>query len=268
MLGKKPMKNSIENAVRDSDATNALVGLVGDAVAPWVAGKHQDPSHWRVQNISFSNQQALVVIAHKKLKSQFTGLICCADEPEVVAVSYSDGNLGMLNPYLDGGCKLERDLDGPGDWNVLSITIKAESGAEAIRYCRNGEIKEIGVTRHGTFAIVDWDSNQPIDEFLAIRVHGEWHTPVVGALPFTIDHVARCWKNAVNSSDGMKNRWNRWITAAFTELGGSDRALLQEALMEAFARESNRTFYKAFKAERRKFLVRESRPLTKLLHSA
>ncbi len=247
-----------------------IFSLVMDTIAPWAFSDpaSRDDECWRILDVSMKNDQALVCVMHVKRRDQYTALICCHDQPEVIAVSFSSGNLGVLNPYLDCGHKLEADLEGPGCWNVLSVTFCAEPGAEIIRYLRQGKIEEVHVNEFGAFSIVDWSSNQPIQEYLGVRINGVWKTPVVAAIPYTIDYVTACWRKAVFRENGMTSRWNRWITAAFVELCGSDRAVLQKEMMNAFASEENQALSIAFKQERRKFLEREKRPLDDLLLSA
>jgi len=264
------MKNMKQKDGKCSHFQEELFSLVMDAIAPWA---FPDPmirndKNWRILDVSMNNDQARVCVMHVKRRDQYTALICCHGQPEVIAVSFSSGNLGVLNPYLDCGHKLEADLEGPGCWNVLSVTFCAEPGAQIIRYMRMGEITEVHVNKFGAFSIIDWNSNQPIEEFIGVKVNGEWKKPVVAAIPYTIDYVTSCWRKAVYRENGMASRWNRWITAAFVELCGSDRAILQKEMMNAFASEKNQTLSIAFKQERRKFLEREKRPLDDLLLSA
>ena len=247
-----------------------LFSLVMDAIAPWaLSGKgQQGRQNWAVRNITIKDDQAIVCVKHVNSLDQYTALICCLNEPEVIGVSFTEGNLGMLNPYLDCGHKLEADLDGPGCWNVLAITFVAEPGAETVRYLRNGEIMESHVNEFGAFSIIDWESNLPVEEYLAVKINGEWKTPVVAAIPYTIDYVIACWRKAVYRDNGLRSRWNRWITAAFVELCGSDRATLQNEMMNRLAEESNQQCYMAFKQERRRFLELEKKPLNSLSISA
>ncbi len=250
-----------------------LFTLVMEAVAPWAFAAFATSSerdnrafeNWCIRDISIGDDQALICIMHVTSRSQYTALVCCLGDPEVVAVSYKSGNLGMLNPYLDCGNKLETDLDGPGCWNVFSVTFCAEPGAQAVRYLRKGEVCEVRINRFDAFSIVDWESNQPVEEYLGVKVNGVWKKPVVVAIPYTIDYVTACWRKAVYRDDGLRSRWNRWITAAFVELCGADRAILQQEMMAALAVEKDPVFYRAFTQERRKFLDREKRPLDELL---
>ena len=251
-----------------------MFSLVMDTVAPWAFAEmtpvqaDRERKNWQIRDISLKDDQARVCVMHVTSKNQYTALVCCLSEPEIVAVSFTDGRLGMLNPYLDCGYKLESDLDGPGCWNVLSITFQAEDGAEKIRFLRRGVVEEVEVNQFGAFSIIDWDSNYPVDEYLGVKVNGIWQASVVGAIPYTIDFMTSCWRKAVFRQDGMRNRWNRWITAAFVELCGSDRAILQREIMNALAREENQECYQAFKKERRRFLEREKQPLDDLQLSA
>ncbi len=263
-----------QEAVIDCQIQEKLFSLVMDAVAPWafaeadLDGVSQDREDWCIRDISIKDGQASVCVMHIVQREQYTALVCCLDEPEVIAVSYTSGNLGMLNPYLDCGHKLGAELDGPGCWNVLSITFAAEPGAEKIRYLRQGNIEEVSVNQFDAFSIIDWNSNYPVDEYLSVKVDGEWRAPVVAAIPYTIDYVASCWRKAVYKNDGLRSRWNRWITAAFVELCGSDRAVLQCEMMNTLANGGNAKCYEAFKSERRKFLNREKQPLDDLTLSA
>ena len=255
-----------------------LFSLVMDAITPWVFHgevfqgevsqgeavkdiENRNLDNWRIRNVSMKDEQACICVMHVSRNEQYTALVCCLGEPEVVAVSYTDGNLGVLNPYLDSGHKLEADLDGPGCWNVLAITFRAEPGAQTLRFSRQGQISEVNVNEFGCFSIIDWNANRPIDEYLGVKVNGEWKKPVVGAIPYTINYVTACWRKAVFSDTGLRSRWNRWITAAFVELCGSDRAVLQREMMNTFADERNQICYQAFKQERRRFLNREKAPL-------
>ncbi len=244
-----------------------LFELVMDAVEPWVLANRdvRDLKNWRIQSISQNQDQLCICIMHARRRDQFTALVCCLGEPEIVAVSFTSGNLGMLNPYLDCGHKLAHDLDGPGCWNVLAITFAAEPGAEAVRFLRRGKVEEVHINQFGAFSIVDWDNNQPVDEYLGVKINGRWKQPVVSAIPYTIDYITACWRRAVLRRDDMASRWNRWITAAFVELCGADRAILQHQMMNTLASEKNQAFYQAFKQERRKFLTREKQPLGRLL---
>lgn len=247
-----------------------MFSLVMDAVMPWAFAQSQNrgAENWQIADISQYEDQTRVCIIHVTSLDQYTALVCCHDEPEVIAVSYTNGNLGVLNPYIDSGHKLEADLDGPGCWNVLSITFRAEPGAEKVCFLRRGIVEEVSVNQFGYFSIVDWDSNQPVDEYLGVKLNGVWTPPVVAATPYTINYVTACWRKAVERDNGLRSRWNRWITAAFVELCGADRATLQSAMMKELAAEKNQKCYQAFKQERRKFLEREKRPLDELLLNA
>lgn len=247
-----------------------LFSLVMDAIAPWAFSDKNNSGNenWRIRAISGNDKQVRICVMHVTRRDQYTALICCHDEPEILAVSFTSGNLGMLNPYLDNGHKLEADLDGLGCWNVFSATFSAEPGAEAVRYLRAGKIEEVRVNEFNAFAIIDWDSSQHIDEYLGVKVDGVWKKPVVAAMPYSIDYVVTCWRNAVNHNNGMRSRWNRWITSAFVELCGADREVLQREMMNGLTDEKNQACFHAFKQERRKFLAREKQPLDNLLLNA
>jgi len=253
----------------DDLSQEELFWLVMGAVEPWILADRAVGAleNWQIRNISQSETQACVCIMHVRRRDQFTALICCLGEPEVVAVSFTNGNLGMLNPYLDCGPKLEHDLDGPGCWNVLSITFAAEPDAEAVRFLRLGKVEEIKVNGFDAFSIVDWDNNQPVDEYLGVKVNGVWEKPVVAAIPYSIDYVTACWRKAVLQQDGMASRWNRWITTAFVELCGADQAILQTKMMAVLASEKNQEFYRAFKQDRRESLAREQMSLDEFMSS-
>lgn len=250
----------------DHKLQEKLFSLVMDAIAPWALAdrEHQNREDWCVRNISQNGDQYCVCVMHIREGEQYTALVCNMDELEVIAVSYTDGNLSMLNPYLDGGHKLGLDLDAPGCWNVLAITFVAEPGAQAVRFIRNGKIQEVTLNQFDSFSIVDWKSNKPVQEFLGVKIDGEWRAPVVAAIPYTVDYVTTCWRKAVYKNNGLRSRWNRWITAAFIELCGSDRAVLQREMMNALSAEKNENCYRAFKEERRRFLQREKSPMEEL----
>ena len=247
----------------DRHLQQKLFFLVMDAIAPWVFPDNfsdkqkRDQENWRIGDVSMNNEQALMCVMHVDGHMQYTALICCLGEPEVVAVSYSSGNLGMLNPYLDCGHKLEADLDGPGCWNVLSVTFLGEERAQAVRFLRQGLVEEVAINKFGYFSIIDWNSNLPVDEYLGVKVNGEWKKPAVGAIPYTIDSISTCWCKAVVGDDQQRYQWNHWITGAFVELCGSDRALLQQELSSAFSGKENLACYQAFKKQRQKFLNQE-----------
>lgn len=254
----------------DRQFQEELFCLVMDAVSPWVLAQDdkQGLENWSLKSIAFDDDQICVCVVHDISREQFTALFCCADEPEIIGVSRAGANLGMLNPYLENGYKIEADLDSLACWNVLSITFAAEEGADAIRFLRKGKVEEIAINEFGVFSIVDWESCDPVDEYLGVRVNGEWKEPVVGAMPYTIDHVASCWRKAVYRNNGLRSRWNRWITAAFVELSGSDRAVLQKEIMSALANERNQICLDEFRKERRRFLEREQSPLEAIRVSA
>ena len=248
----------------------SLLSLVLESVSPWIEKKSlgSKPSDWQVLQITNHNEQLLVTIKQVSGAQQYTALMCCLSAPEVVAVSQTDGMLGLLNPYLDGGLKIEAELDAPGNWNTLSICFKAQHEATALRFMRGGVVCEVDVNQFGCFEIVDWNSNQPIDEYVEIKVDGVWQQTIVGALPFTVEHLVGCWKKAASGRMVRSNRWNNWITATFVELGGRDRAALQEALMNAFVSMKDDYYLRTFKQERRKFLKSEQSPLLELMQVA
>lgn len=267
------MTQTRQESGTDSQLHEELFSLVMETVAPWISPAVLDKSakgyeNWNLCDVSIKSNMARVCVMHASRRDQYTALICCLEDPEVLAVSFASGNLGMLNPYLDCGHKLEADLDGPACWNAFSVTFRAEPGAEVVRYLRAGKIEEVQINEYDAFSIIDWESNQPVQEYLGVKVNGVWKKPVVAAIPYSIDYVISCWRKAVYSSNGMRSRWNRWITAAFIELCGADREVLQQEMMNALAREENQEIFQAFKQERRKFLAREKRPLDDLLLNA
>ena len=250
----------------DKQVHKDLFLLVMDEIAPWATAENGgERENWRLADITIKDEQARVCVMHKVQREQYTALVCCADLPEVIAVSYTNGNLGMLNPYLDCGHKLEADLDGFGCWNVLSITFSAEPGAQAIRFSRQGKIHEISRNQYDAFSLIDWNGTQPVDEYIGVKIAGKWHRPAIGDLPYSIEYVVACWRRAVARDDNFHSRWNRWLTAAFVELCGADRAVLQRKLMNALSAEKNDVYFQAFKKERRKFLRREQAPLNNLI---
>jgi len=256
--------------ITDDAFQQSLLSLVLESVSPWIEKKslNSQPSDWQVLQITNNNEQLLVTIKQNSGAQQYMALLCCLSAPEVVAVSQTDGMLGLLNPYLDGGHKIEAELDAPGNWNTLSICFKAQQGATALRYLRSGFVCEVEINQFGCFEIVDWNSNQPVDEYLEIKIDGVWQQTIVGALPFTVDYLVGCWMKAVNGRMMRGNRWNSWITSTFVELGGHDRAALQDALMNAFVSMKDDCYLRTFKQERRKFLKSEQSPLLDLMQIA
>lgn len=241
----------------DSRLCDELFLQVMDAIAPWACRNGRTSDDWQVSHFTRNQEQVLLGIAHKHGLERYCALICCLEEPEIIAVSSTDGSLGMLNPYLDGAGKIEDDLDAPGCWKVLSVSFAAEAGCTAIRYIRDGKFHEVEKNRFGSIEIHDWHSNRPIDRYLSTRIDGVWHDVVVPQLPYSKKHLKTCWKKAVISPKGMQSRWNNWITSIFSDLGNQDRAKLQEAMLASLSESENRHFFDAFKAERRAFLQRE-----------
>jgi len=247
----------------DCQFQQELFFLVMEAISPWVFPENffdkqnWELENWRIGDVSMKDEQVLMSVMHVDDHMQYTALICCLGEPEVLAVSYTNGNLGMLNPYMDSGHKLETDLDGPGCWNVLSITFRSEPDAQAVRFLRQGLVQEVEVNEFGCFSIIDWNSNLPVDEYLGVKVNGKWKKPVVAALPYTINYVIACWQEAVVHNDECREHWNRWITAAFVELCGSDRVALQQKMMDAFVGKEDQLCYQAFNKQRQTVLNRE-----------
>ncbi len=259
-----------EEVVLDDAFQQSLLSLVLESVSPWIEEKscYTQIENWRILQITSHTEQMLVTIKQVSGGQQYTALMCCLSAPEVVAVSQTDGMLEVLNPYLDGGRKIETELDAPGNWNILSISFKAQKGATALRFLRGCAIFEIEVNQFGCFEIVDWNSNQPVEEYLEVLVDGVWQQTVVRSLPFSVDYLVSCWKKAANGRMMASNRWNKWITATFVELGGHDRAVLQDALMNAFCSMSDDYYLRTFKQERRKFLKSEQSPLSAILQVA
>jgi len=252
----------------DCQLQNDLLLLILEAVSPWLIENENvygrtitNQENWSIADITIKDDLARICIMHKVQRGQYTALVCMVDSPEIIAVSYTDGNLGMLNPYLDCGHKLEADLDGPGCWNVLSITFAAEPGAQAIRYLRGGEVEEVYLNEFGAFSIIDWAGNQPVEEFLGVKISGKWQRPAVAAIPYTIDYIASYWCRCVVREDNFSSREACWIRAAFIELCGTDRAILQHKIMNTLAEEPNDFYFQAFKKERRKFLDSEQASL-------
>lgn len=241
----------------DSRICDELFDQVMDAIAPWACQNGRKIDDWHVSHFSHHEEQILLGIAHKYGLERYSALICCLEKPEIMAVSSTNGTLGMLNPFIDGAGKIEDDLDAPGCWNILSVSFAAESGCTAVRYIRDGKFYETEVNQFGSFDIHDWHSNRPIDRYLATRIEGVWHDVVVPQLPYSQKHIKTCWKKAVISPRGMNSRWNKWITSVFSELGKQDRAKLQDDMLRSLATSDNMHFLEAFKAERRAFLQRE-----------
>lgn len=228
-----------------------------DAIAPWACQNGRTIDDWHVSHFTRHNDQILLGVAHKFGLERYSALICAFDLPEILAVSFTDGTMGLLNPYLDGAGKVEHDLDAPGCWNVLSVSFAAEAGCSAIRYIRDGRFYEIEANQFGSFDIHDWKSKHPIERYLSTCIDGNWQDVVVPQLPYSPQHLKTCWKKAVISPRGMESRWNNWISSVFSELGAKDRNELQETMLTALSDTENRHFYNAFKAERRAFLQRE-----------
>lgn len=256
--------------VIDDAFQHSLLLLVLESVSPWIEKESlgYQPEDWQILQIANHSEQMLVTIKQISGGQQYTALMCCLSGLEVVAVSQTDGMLGLLNPYLDGGGKIESDLDAPGNWNILSISFKVQTGATALRFLRGGVACEIEVNQFGCFEIVDWNSNHPVEEYLEIKVDGVWQQTIVGALPYTVEFLVGCWVKAANGRMMRANRWNSWITATFVELGGHDRAALQEALMAAFKAMDDDYYLRTFKQERRKFLKSEQSPLLDIMQIA
>lgn len=257
------MKTMKQKTEVDCHFQQELFFLVMDAISPWVFpesffdNQNWKLENWRIGDVSMKDEQVLMSVMQVDGLMEYTALICCLGEPEIVAVSCTNGNLGMLNPYLDSGHKLEADLDGPGCWNVLSITFRSEPGAQTVRFLRQGLVQEVEVNEFGCFSIIDWNSNLPVDEYLGVKVNGKWKKPVVAALPYTIDYVKACWQKAVVHGDKCRDYWNSWITAAFVELCGSDRMVLQQEMKNAFVGEEGQLYYQAFNKQRQTVLNRE-----------
>ncbi|HHI81963.1 MAG TPA: hypothetical protein ENJ99_02310, partial [Rhizobiales bacterium] len=90
-----------------------MKSLTLDAISPWIShGKNGcDPAQWKVAAFAMRDALALTTLVSKTGARQFTSLVCCAEAPEVVAVSFSDGRLFELNPFLEAGGPLEPELD-------------------------------------------------------------------------------------------------------------------------------------------------------------
>jgi len=258
------MAKAIQTTGIDLQLQEQLFSLVMDAIAPWVFPdgffdeQKRVLENWSIASISMENDQVCMCVMQTNSNVKYTALICCLGEPEIVAVSYTDGNPGMLNPYLDSDYKLETDLDGLACWNVLSITFRAEPGAETIRFLRDGVMIEVDINEFGCFSYTDWNSSRPVEKYLAVKVRGKWQELLIESIPYTVEYMAARWRLAIiDNNKNMHKWWNDWISAAFVELCGYDRMVLSREMTKVFVGEENETCYQAFKNEQQKFINRE-----------
>ena len=206
--------------------------LTLEAVAPWVRAKGLavDCKAWNVASFVMRDGLILITLVENGSARQYTSLICCTEEPEVVAVSFNDGRLGILNPFLEACGPVEEGLDSVACWQVFSLVFAGEPGADRLRYRRHGEVREVQVNEAGYFEIRDWHCVRPVDEYLAVRVQGKWQPTVAGALPYSCEFTRRCWRELSALQAGCTHSRHGWLVSACNELGGSDLTRLNQAL--------------------------------------
>ena len=259
-----------ENGEIRPDFLHELFFLVMETIAPWTGSSPGQAlsDGWLVASATTNKEQVIICVRNPRRQKQYTALICCDGPAEILAISFADEFPGILNPYLGGGAPIEQDLDALNNWHILSITAKAEKGATAVRYQRNGKVCEVPVNSYGSFTITDWENASPVEQYTEVKVDGQWLPVACEILPYSFEYIVWCSQQAVVGSTLADNRWNRWLIALFTELGGYERAMLQRSLVNRFAANENVDMTRALEHASQKFIEKERTTLEQFQHSA
>ncbi len=246
------VRENIAHPKPDKDNTQYLFNLVFQELLPWLDDK--DESSWQLADISTNKTQTLLTIHNATSHQQFTALICCLGEPEILAVSCSNKHFSMLNPYIDGPERVEPDLDSIGCWQILNIVFKPEKGVDQVRFERDGNIMDAHINEYGFISIIDWNSNKPISEYLSLMKDNEWREPVISLAPYSAHSIANSLAQAYSNNHNI-NEWKRWLCAGFVKLGILDYKNLENGILAALEGEAHSKLRKELISVSREFTI-------------